>query len=290
MVLGLLTLSSIGFGWFIHRNLLNGLVSLTRHQHNLRLTNIITPKKSGILSQLFLSEMDGIASALKRKWALYANYDLYLERLIERMNRKDIKPSSLLGWQCLGSFGAGLVLFLLCGSFFLAFLGFILGVALPILWARDEAFKREKLLMRELPNALEIISLCSEAGLSLEEAINQYLKNGRPGPLTEEFGMIIEQTRTGASRKSAFEAVSRRLDLTDFSLFTASLVHAERFGTGVAKTLRQLSITMRDKQTQRAEKSVQELPVKMLLPLIFFIMPVTFLIIFGPLVLQFLGR
>ena len=75
--------------------------------------------------------------------------------------------------------------------------------------------------------------------------------------------------------------------MTDYSLFCASLIQAERFGTGVSKILRQLSLTTRDKQTQRAEKTVQEMSVKMLVPLILFIMPVTFLIIFGPILLQF---
>jgi tight adherence protein C len=101
---------------------------------------------------------------------------------------------------------------------------------------------------------------------------------------------MLEQTRSGSSRKMALEAVSSRLQLTDFSLFTTSLINAEKFGTGISKILRQLSLTMRDKQTQRAEKAVQELPVKLLFPLIFFIMPVTFLIIFGPIVLQFLKQ
>jgi tight adherence protein C len=78
------------------------------------------------------------------------------------------------------------------------------------------------------------------------------------------------------------------LALTDFSIFVSSVAQAERFGTGVARTLRQLSLTLRDKRTQKAEKEVQELPVKLLLPLILCIMPVTFLIIFGPVVLQFM--
>ena len=78
--------------------------------------------------------------------------------------------------------------------------------------------------------------------------------------------------------------------MTDFSLFSTSVIQAERFGTGISKTLQQLSMTIRDKQSQRAEKAVQEMPVKLLFPLILFIMPVTFLIIFGPIVLQFLSH
>ena len=97
----------------------------------------------------------------------------------------------------------------------------------------------------------------------------------------------MEQTKSGSGRKIAFTSVTEKLNLTDFSLFTTSVIQAERFGTGISKTLQQLSITIRDKQSQRAEKAVQEMPVKLLFPLIFFIMPVTFLIIFGPIALQF---
>jgi tight adherence protein C len=98
----------------------------------------------------------------------------------------------------------------------------------------------------------------------------------------------MEQTRIGSGRKAAFTSVTEKLNLTDFSLFSTSVIQAERFGTGISKMLQQLSLTIRDKQSQRAEKAVQEMPVKLLFPLIFFIMPVTFLIIFGPIILQFL--
>jgi tight adherence protein C len=231
--------------------------------------------------------MESNMGALSRS-QIIGNYFQFLARQLERMNRGDLKPAQILGYQILGSVFAFLLFELLSGSLELAFLAFLLGAALPLLWIRDQAARREKGLLRELPNALEILSLCSEAGLSLEQALDQYLRNAKKGPLREELGGILELTRSGSNRKDAFESAGSRLDLTDFSLFTTSLIQAERFGTGIAKTLRQLSLTLRDKQSQRAEKAVQELPVKMLFPLILFIMPVTFLIIFGPILLQFL--
>jgi tight adherence protein C len=194
----------------------------------------------------------------------------------------------MFGYQLLAGLGLGLLLFLFLGEATFSFLGLALGAALPVIWLRDRALRRERLLLRELPNALEVVSLCCEAGLTVEQGMDQYLKNARPNPLASEFSAMLEQTRSGASRKAALESAATKIQLTDFSLFTTSLIHAERFGTGVAQTLRQLSTTLRDKQTQAAEKAVQELPVKLILPLVFFIMPVTFLIIFGPVLLQFL--
>ena len=219
--------------------------------------------------------------------AYFRGYFNLLASLIRRANLLELRPEHILGYQVLASLAACLVFGGLSGSPELAFLTLLMGGCLPLVWLRDQALRRERRLLRELPNSLEVISLCSEAGLSLEQGIEQYLKNARPGPIREELGRLLEQTRTGSSRKEALEAMSGRLGLMDFSLFTSSLIHAERFGTGVAKTLRQLSVTLRDKQYQRAEKAVQEMPVKLLLPLVFFILPVTFLIIFGPIALQF---
>jgi len=227
---------------------------------------------------------------LLQRSELFRDYLSYLSRYLERMNRSDLKPAHVFGYQTLIASGAAFIFYFLADSGFLALMAFGLGALLPVLWLRDKALRREKGILRELPNALEVLSLCSEAGLSLEQAMDQYLKNAKPGPLKEELGGILEQTRSGSNRKNALEAAAAKLDLTDFALFTTSLIQAERFGTGVAKTLRQLSLTMRDKQSQRAEKAVQEMPVKMLLPLILFIMPVTFLILFGPIVLQFLHQ
>ncbi len=245
------------------------------------------PSRRSVPFQTLLSFIEsGVEMVLKpEKTTGYFNY---LSRQLQRMNRPDLKPAQILGYQILGSIFAFLFFEFLAGSLELAFLAFLLGAGLPLVWIGDQVTRREKAILRDLPNALEILSLCSEAGLSLEQALDQYLRNAKKGPLKEELGGILEQARSGSNRKDAFESVSARLDLTDFSLFTTSLIQAERFGTGIAKTLRQLSLTIRDKQSQRAEKAVQEMPVKMLFPLILFIMPVTFLIIFGPIVLQFL--
>jgi tight adherence protein C len=287
MVTFLLVLTAAGFGWFVRDMVLLLLTRLSGYRQNIRLKNIVGKARKPLPFQTAIAFLEGNMGAFsKSKWL--GNYFNYLARQLERMNRSDLKPAQILGYQILSSVFAFLFFELLSQSLELAFFAFLLGAALPLFWIRDQVARREKGLLRDLPNALEILSLCSEAGLSLEQALDQYLKNTKKGPLREELGGILELTRSGSNRKAAFESVSSRLDLTDFSLFTTSLIQAERFGTGIAKTLRQLSLTLRDKQSQRAEKAVQELPVKMLFPLILFIMPVTFLIIFGPILLQFL--
>ena len=274
-------------GWFVRNIAFDLLVRVSRHQQDVRLKSLVAQERKPLPFQSFLSMVEDNVKLL-RKPALLENYFNYLTRQLQRVGRDDLKPIHILGYQILGALGGALVFGFLAGSFFLGFLALLIGTAMPVIWLRDKALLREKKILRELPNALEVLSLCSEAGLSLEQGLDQYLKNAKASPLRDELGGILEQTRSGSSRKSALESVGARLDLTDFSLFATSLIQAEKFGTGIAKTLRQLSLTLRDKQTQRAEKAVQEMPVKMLLPLVLFIMPVTFLIIFGPIVLQFL--
>lgn len=285
----LLLVSSALIGWSVYGVALNLLGHLSRHQADRRLKNLVTQAQKPLPFQGFLSVVEDNLKLLGKP-RIIGVYLEYLGRQIQRMGRDDLKPAHILGYQILGSLGTALVFTSLSGGVFLALLAFSAGAVLPVVWLRDNALRREKQILRELPNALEVLSLCSEAGLSLEQAMDQYLKNAGKGPLKDELFLILEQTKTGSSRKNALEGAGRRLDLTDFTFFTTSLIQAEKFGTGIAKTLRRLSLALRDKQAQRAEKAVQEMPVKMLIPLILFIMPVTFLIIFGPVLLQFLGQ
>jgi len=258
-----------------------------QYQQHRRLQDLVVPSGSRLpLKTLILLIEKKMGFVLGSKGL--EKYVSHLERSLQRMDRSDIKPSQIMGYQIVGALFGCLFLGLVSDSVDLALLGTFLFGGLPLFWIRDQILKREGQLIRDLPNALEMLSLCSEAGLSLEQAIEQYLKIAKKHPLRDELGRVLEQTRAGSNRKRALETISARLDLTDFSLFASSVIQAERFGTGIAKTLRQLSLTLRDKQTQRAEKAVQEMPVKMLFPLVLFIMPVTFLIIFGPIVLQFL--
>ncbi|HTA76128.1 MAG TPA: type II secretion system F family protein [bacterium] len=254
----------------------------------MRLNNIVKQKKA-IPFQAFIETFKEKFSIFFTKPA-FKTYLNHLSIQLRRANLNQFKAEDILGYQVLMAIGFGLIFGVLAGSMELALISIIVGLALPLIWLNDKAQKREKDLLRELPNALEVLSLCSEAGLSLEQALDQYLRNAKSGPLKDELSKIMEQTRSGSGRKTAFTSVTERLNLTDFSLFATSVIQAERFGTGISKTLQQLSMTIRDKQSQRAEKAVQEMPVKLLFPLIFFIMPVTFLIIFGPIVLQFLNQ
>jgi Flp pilus assembly protein TadB len=285
MVTFFLFLSVLSFGWFVHGVVSAALSALERRRQAIRIGQMIHGSRSPLPLQdllRFVKEWP----RLMGKTGPFERYIAYLEDLLRRASHPGLSASDVLGYQVFFAIGFSIFWEIMSGSLALTIVTFLLGPVLPILWLRDKALLREKRILRELPNALEVLALCSEAGLSVEQGMEQYLLNGAPGPLRDELSRVLEQTRVGSSRKEALLASAQKLGLDDFTFFTTSLVQAERFGTGVAKTLRQLSMTIRDKQAQRAERSVQELPVKLLFPLILFIMPVTFIVIFGPIVLR----
>jgi tight adherence protein C len=215
-------------------------------------------------------------------------YRAFLEKQLRRSGQSRYRtPERVLGMQVSAALIACLVFGLLTGGWG-ALIGFGGGIALPLVMLSDEARRREERILRELPNAMEAFSLCVEAGLTLDQAWAHYLSNAKSHPWKEELALVVQQSQAGSSRKEALAALSQRLELTDVALFASSVTHAEKAGTGVGATLRRLGATLRDKQTQRAEKAVQELPVKLLLPLLLCVMPVTLLVLFAPILLRLL--
>jgi tight adherence protein C len=216
-------------------------------------------------------------------------YRALLEVLIRRSARTEkLNPALVCGLQILSGAAFGLFFGILTSGFGMGLAAAALGAAVPLLWLNDEAQARERRILRDFPDALEKFSLCVEAGLTLDQAWAHYLRQARPGPLLDEISRMVRQIQAGSTRKEALATLSGRLNLTDFSLFASSVTHAERSGTGMGPTLRRLAVGLRDKRTQRAEKAVQELPVKLLLPLLLFIMPVTLLVVFAPVLLRLL--
>ena len=208
MIYLFLILSSVGIGWFVRDMTLAAIRKIAQRHQNLRLDNIVKQKRA-IPFQSFIYTFRENASGLF-KGAAFKNYLGYIETLLRRSNYSYVKPEDILGYQVLLALGCTLVFGLLAGSMELGVISFGVGAALPLIWLNDKAQKREKDLLRELPNALEVLSLCSEAGLSLEQAMDQYLKNAKAGPLKDEFSKIMEQTRTGSGRKTAFTSVTEK--------------------------------------------------------------------------------
>ena len=163
----------------------------------------------------------------------------------------------------------------------------VLGFVLPDLWLNRRIRQRKHRLRLSLPDALDLLVICVEAGLGLDQAIlrvSQELKIVHP-ELSEELRIVNLEMRVGKSRLDALRSLSERTGVDDIKALVAMLVQTERFGTSIAKSLRVHSDTLRTKRRQRAEEAAAKTPVKMVPVLVFFIFPALLVVILGPAVI-----
>jgi len=172
---------------------------------------------------------------------------------------------------------------LIFSVFLLAF-----GAWYPLIWVGDQVKKRHLLISRALPYNLDLLTLSVEAGLDFTAALAKVVEKGKAGPLREELQMVLKQLKMGKTREEALKSMIARVDLPALTTFVTALVQADKMGTSLGKVLRIQSTQLRVDRSQRAEKLAAEAPVKMLFPLIACIFPTVFLVLFGPLVFQFM--
>jgi tight adherence protein C len=163
-----------------------------------------------------------------------------------------------------------------------------LGFYLPDLWLRFRTSDRKDRLFKELPESLDLLVVCVESGMGMDQAMTRVADETRTsGPvLSDELRVYSLEMLAGKSRQNALHNLSLRTGLTEVDNLTTLLIQADTFGTSIAQTLRVFSETFRDIRRQRAQEKAAKLPVKMLFPLLFFIFPALFLVILGPAVIR----
>ena len=169
-----------------------------------------------------------------------------------------------------------------------ATLGALFGWYYPAIWLRDRLGLRRRELLKTLPFYLDIITLCVEAGLNMSGAINQAVAKGPKGALREEFQRVLRDIRAGKPRATALRDMAGRLNETSVTNFTIAVIQAESMGMSMGPILRAQADQRRIERFLRAEKLAMEAPVKMLFPLIAFIFPCTFIVLFFPIVMKFM--
>lgn len=172
---------------------------------------------------------------------------------------------------------------------FLMLLLFALGgYGFPMIWLGDMRQQRRKAVLRSLPVYLDFITMAVEAGLNLNGALNQAMDKGPPGPLRNELYMVVRDLRAGVPRADALRRMEKRLDMEEITSFVGTVIQAEKMGARLGTALRVQAVQRRTERFQRAEKLAMEAPVKLILPLIVFIFPVTFIVLAFPIVMKFL--
>ena len=180
----------------------------------------------------------------------------------------------------------GAVMALVLGGSLLTALGsgVVLGVVGffgPSIWLYQKAYERTAQIRKDLPDALDLLTISVEAGLAFDAALGQVARNTQ-GPLAEEFFRVLQEMQIGLGRVEALRALGERTDLPELRGFVSAMVQADSFGIPIANVLRVQAKEMRVRRTQRAEEMAQKVPVKILFPLIFCILPALFVVVIGP--------
>jgi tight adherence protein C len=159
------------------------------------------------------------------------------------------------------------------------------GFYLPDLLLYNTGTKRQALLQRGLPDALDLLVISVQAGLGFDAALLQVARNA-DGPVAGEFFRVLQEMQIGSGRTAAFRALSERTSVAELRTFISALIQADALGIPVAAVLTEQAKEMRLKRQQRGEEKAQQVPVKILFPLVFFILPSLFVIIMGPAVIS----
>jgi tight adherence protein C len=157
----------------------------------------------------------------------------------------------------------------------------VLGWYLPWMMLRSMVDRRKDAIIKKLPDALDLMTICVDAGLTFNAAM-QKVDEKWDDPLANEFGRVIHEMQLGKSRRQSLRDMSDRMDVPDATSFIAAVLQADQLGVGIGKILRIQSEQMRVRRRQRAEEKAQQAPVKMLFPMVFLIFPSIFVVLLGP--------
>jgi tight adherence protein C len=207
------------------------------------------------------------------------------EALLAMRGIKVIVPIALLA--CVYFFGLYRI-----NAFFFPLVAFALGYLLPDMLLTWRVSVRQRKLRRGLPDALDLLVICVEAGLGLDQAlmkVSQDMKISH-AELSEELQFVNLEMRIGKTRIDALRELARRTGLDDIKALVAMLIQTERFGTSVAQSLRVYSDDMRIKRRQRAEEMSAKTSVKMVPALVFFIFPALMVVILGPAIITLMNQ
>jgi tight adherence protein C len=252
-----------------------------------RVLPVATPAMPRTLRRLVVEML----TPLNRRWVPPA----FLQRLEAALRTADLAVSAeeMVAWMEVCA-----VLFLALGAAFTLLLDLrfyaplifaALGAGYPLLWLRDKVRARRRSIVRALPFDLDLLTLSVEAGMDFVAALGKVVEKGRKGPLADELATVLKELKLGKTREEALRNLAARVGVPTLTSFVHALIQADRMGTPLGKVLRILSSQMRAERTQRAEKLANEAPVKLLFPLICFIFPTLFLMLFGPIAYQMIS-
>jgi len=224
------------------------------------------------------------------------SYLLPLRIWAEKRLRAAAHPQGVTADEFIGMIGLGGLGGLLFGAVVNLRLGFgpiiplmtVLGMYYPLMWLRGQVRNYQTEIRRGLPYALDLLTLSVEAGLDFTQALARIVQKMGATPLALELGATLRDIQLGRTRAQALRDLGRRVDLPELNSIVSALIQADELGSSLGPILRVQADQLRVRRSQQAEKLAMEAPVKILLPLILFIFPTIFIIIFAPIAIKLL--
>ena len=219
------------------------------------------------------------------------------ERIRARLDRAGNPPGwtvdRVLSGRILGALvgaGAGIYFWILLGLSLpvgnvSAAAALVLGFQFPVILLYNTAAKREVQMQKALADAIDLLTISVEAGLGFDAALQQVAQNTE-GPLAGEFQRVLQEMQIGRSRSESLRALGDRTRLPDIRSFVSAMVQADAFGIAIGQVLRVQSSEIRVKRRQAAEEKAAQIPVKIMIPVVLFILPCLLLIVMGPAVIS----
>ena len=163
--------------------------------------------------------------------------------------------------------------------------GFFIGYLLPEFWLGNKIKARQKVILKMIPDTLDLLTISVRAGLGFDAALAKVVEK-LPGPLTDEFRRALAEVRVGKARRDALRDMIPRTNVQPLSNFIGAIIQAEQLGVSISKVLQVQSEQLRIERRQRAEEMAAKAPIKMLFPLVGCIFPSLFVVILGPAIIS----
>ena len=215
------------------------------------------------------------------------------KRLAMAGNPGDLRLTDWIGVKMLVGIATGGILFVVLGllaggilmGLFLGALGIGIGYLLPEFWLGRRIKARQKVILKLIPDTLDLLTISVRAGLGFDAALAKVVEK-LPGPLSDEFRRALAEVRVGKTRRDALRDMIPRTNVQPLSNFIGAIIQAEQLGVSIAKVLQVQSEQLRIERRQRAEEMAAKAPIKMLFPLVGCIFPSLFIVILGPAIIQ----
>ena len=165
---------------------------------------------------------------------------------------------------------------------------FVAGFMLPEFWLKNKIKKVKAIIVKELPDAIDLLGLCVNAGLDFMLSLKWVVEKSPKTVMIEELNIVLQEINVGKTRRDAIKDLAMRYELPDLSTFSRTLIQADKMGTSVTEALNILSEEMRLARYRRGEQLALKAPMKMLVPLLLFIFPVVGILVAGPILLDFM--